>query len=325
MTSPLRPTPAGWAATAPNGKGLAMADALGIRLEYDETPALSLGEVAHLWLGRGREAFCADYTASIDRHGTPEVVHETPEIIANPNPLPRNPDHEAFGGLLLNERFTLQDHQWQPYSAANWAWFHQRVRSPFHLALMDFYWIKDQGVRDGYSFSVALQVERDVDRPGRFAAALMIGRRYLYDESKARTFTDFMAEITAALPPVIGYTSESPTDDRKNTAQFGGPDLDPYRDDPAILKAFHWLTYATPQVIDALGGIDAIRAAGKLHAVRPLPHQAAILVATPTAREYTERAEAELGRYLKPVLPPTHYWWDTGNSNPYRQRRIVPR
>lgn len=302
-----------------------MADPLGIRLEYNETETLSAGDVARQWFSRGREAFCAEYTAAIDRHGTPDLVKETPEIIADPDPLPRNPLHEAFGMLLLNERFTLQNHYSRPYSAANWRWFHERVGSPFHLAWMEFSWIKDQEIRDGYTSFTKLHVERDVDNPGRFAATLAVQRRYLYDPAAAQAFVDFMAEITAALPPVIGYTSEYPTDDRKNTAQFGGPDLDPYRDDPAVLKAFHWLTHATPQVVDALGGIDAIRAAGKVHAVRPLPHRAAILVATPTAREYTERAEAELGRYLTPVLPPTHYWWDTGNANPYRQRRIVPR
>jgi len=302
-----------------------MADLLGIRLEYDESETLSVGQVARQWFGRGRETFCREYAASIDQHGTPDLVEETPEIIADPSPLPRNPQHEAFGMLLLNERFTLQNHYSRPYSAANWTWFHERVGSPFHLAWMEFSWIKDQEIRDGYTSFTKIQVERDVDNPGRFTATLAVQRRYLYDPAAAHILINFTAEITAALPPVIGYTSESPTYDRKNTAQFGGPDVDPYRNDPTVLTAFHWLTYATPQVIEALGGIDRIRTAGKIHGIRPLPEGAAMLVATPTAREYTERAEAELGRYLKPVLPPADYWWDTGNSNPYRQRRIVPR
>jgi hypothetical protein len=163
-----------------------MADGLGIRLEYDETATPTASDVARLWFSRGREVFCADFVASIDRHGTPELIVETPEIMADPNPLPRNPDYEVFGRMVLDERFTLES---RAYSAENWAWFEERIGSPFHRAWLSFDWIKDQRFRDG-------------------------------------------------------YTSD------------------------------------------------------------------------------TERVEAKLGRYLKPVPPPTDYWWDTRLSNPYRSLRM---
>lgn len=301
-----------------------MPDNFGIRLEYDETAASPISQAAQLWFGRGRDVFCADYIASIDQRGSPELITETPEIIADPRPLPRDPEHEAFGTLLLDERLTLEKNDLRTYSAGTWAWFADRIRSPFHLAWVKFFWLKDQGIRDGYTRFVALEVQRDVDRPGRFAATLEVGRRYLCDLAMAGKFIDFVAEITAVLPPVVGFTSEHPSNDRKNTAMFGGPDLDVYRGDPATLIAFDWLTHVTPQIVDGLGGLAAIRESRRFHDVRLLPDGATLLVATPTVREYTERVEARLGRYFKPVLPATEYWWDGGDTNPYRPRRIAP-
>jgi len=287
-----------------------MADNLGIRFEYEEPHGVGFADIARQWLDHGREVFCTDFVTSIERFGSPKITEE---------PQERDPAWEAFGMIDLENRTPQIDHSLVQYSRENWAWLQGSISESTWRTWLDFHWLHDQESRDGYSFFVKLHVQRVESRPERPQAVLDAQRRCFFDADAAQKLIAFMTEMAAKLPPKIGYSSAAAGDDFRNTNQHPPVDLDQFEDDPRILLCFDWLTYAGPQVIEALGGHDAVRESGRFHEVRALPNAGAILVATPTAREYTERIEASLGRYLKAVLPPRPYWWDTKISNPRRR------
>lgn len=287
-----------------------MADNLGLRFEYDESQGPAFSEVARQWLVRGHDEFCSEFAASIIRFGAPEFTDE---------PQERDPSWQAFGALVFETRPTHEETLLR-YTAQHWAWLQTALTESATRAWLTFHWLHDQGTRDGYSFFTHVRAQRDESSPERFHTSLEGQRRWLYDRDAANRLIDFMTEFADKLPPKIAYSSALVDSGHRNTRQRPPFDLEAYEDEPGILICFDWLTYAPAHVVTALGGHAAVRASTALHDVRALSDGAAILVATPTASQYTEQAEARLGRFLKPVLPPREYWWDTHLTNPHRRQ-----
>jgi hypothetical protein len=152
-----------------------------------------------------------------------------------------------------------------------------------------------------------LTVSRVLDRNPwvRLSTRAMLGRAFdpavEYDR-----WVDFVAEVLDDADPAYAEVN-------KDFGVEGSTDLDrALRRDPRrsaeqsrrFLRGYAWVTVVPQELVDRLGGMDAIEAAGAVSEVRPLSAGGVLLRATRTPEEYDGAAVERLFRLLVPVLPP---------------------
>ncbi|MEV7558561.1 hypothetical protein [Streptomyces sp. NPDC089795] len=83
------------------------------------------------------------------------------------------------------------------------------------------------------------------------------------------------------------------------------------------LRGYEWWTICPKELVDAVGGADALRADGAFHEVVQLPSDALWLQATEHYRDYGPDAYTAVFHALAPALPPgTPKHFDRGESEP---------
>jgi hypothetical protein len=70
------------------------------------------------------------------------------------------------------------------------------------------------------------------------------------------------------------------------------------------LRGYEWLTVCPAQLVQQLGGIEALRGSGAFAEITPLTHGGALLQATASPRDYGKHQARAVFDVLAPVLPP---------------------
>ncbi len=71
-----------------------------------------------------------------------------------------------------------------------------------------------------------------------------------------------------------------------------------------VLRGYSWVTVCPPNVVERLGGAEALEASGAFVEVRPLGYGAVLLRATERFEQYDDAAMARVFHALAPALPP---------------------
>lgn len=120
----------------------------------------------------------------------------------------------------------------------------------------------------------------------------------------------FLERWAVRLPARYGHL----TDD---AAEFAGTALEqaihPVAPEPPgvprcaeVLRGYSWVTICAGELVDRLGGPEALERSGAFHTVRELATGDVLLRATSLLEQYRQEAPERVFRVLAPVLPPGH-------------------
>ncbi|MBM0226520.1 MULTISPECIES: hypothetical protein [Micromonospora] len=119
-------------------------------------------------------------------------------------------------------------------------------------------------------------------------------------------WVDFLTEVLADADPAYGEIN-------KDVGDEGSTELDKslrrdsdvsLKQSRQVLRGYSWVTVVPGELVERLGGADAIESAGAVAEVRRLAAGGVLLRATRTPEEYDDLAMQRLFRMLAPVLPP---------------------
>ncbi|MEV1168875.1 hypothetical protein [Nonomuraea sp. NPDC049784] len=114
-------------------------------------------------------------------------------------------------------------------------------------------------------------------------------------------------------PPQFGFVADDaqpPSSALESSLGLLEDDTRPRSDDS--VRGYSWVMVIGPDVLEAAGGVEHLRATGAFVSIDPLPEGRVFLRATTTFQEYTDAAVERVHAALAPVLP-----WGTPKFDPH--------
>ncbi|MEV8511372.1 type VI immunity family protein [Dactylosporangium sp. NPDC051484] len=130
----------------------------------------------------------------------------------------------------------------------------------------------------------------------------------LREEGVLAAAVELVRVVADAADLAYGQISFSAMPDRFDPYQPGlnaGINRDPRKaTEPAraALRGYDWVTVVPPELVERLGGADALRATGAFHRVVGLAHGGALAQATESPRAFTREAARAVADALRPVF-----------------------
>jgi hypothetical protein len=129
----------------------------------------------------------------------------------------------------------------------------------------------------------------------------------LLPDSNAHTkWIELLLAVLADADPAFGKVSDDNAGAVHTTLDVAllRPADESVRRSRELLRGYSWLTVVPKELVQRLGGVDAMASTGAIDQVYPLAGGGAVLRATPTPADFDDAAMRRLFRLLAPVLPP---------------------